>query len=146
MPEHSFRCQSCGKTTRILFSLEQHPYPDVARCAACGNPAVRYFERAPGMQPDIWNPTFDVQAGRAFSSRRQRDEWLKSKGLGIISTEEFDRNVLPREHPDEIAWDSERWHEAAKKAHDDIYYGNVEVPAPPSLDEADQPIITVGKE
>ncbi len=138
MPEHAFRCV-CGQKTRIYFPLEAYPYPDALPCA-CGGQLVRFFERAPGMAPDVWNPTYDHALGAWVTSRRQREEIAKEKGLAIMGKEEYERSRKAHVPKDEFTFSPEEkklLHESAEKAWNDLHYGNVEAPETPTVDMAD---------
>lgn len=138
MPEHAFRC-TCGKGTRIYFPLESYPYPDALPCT-CGGQLVRFFEGAPGMAPDVWNPTYDHALGAWVTSRKQREQIAREKGFEIMGKEEFDRSRKAAKPKDEFTFTEQEkglLRESAEKAWNDIKYGNVEVPETPTVDTAD---------
>lgn len=142
MPEHAYRCD-CGQKKRIYYPLEAYPYPETLPCR-CGRALVRFFEGAPSITPDVWNPYYDQQLGITVTSNKQRDEYLKKKGLGAVSTEEFNRKAKEQSLPSEMRWDSRKWHESAEKAYNDLKYGNVEVPEVPSTETVDTaPVLAV---
>lgn len=134
MPEREYHC-ACGEEVAIFYAVSDYPWPTELRCR-CGGALRLYFKRAPGMVPDIWNPYHDQQLGITVSSRAQLNQHLKEKNLAPVSTEEFNRKARDQAQPDEMKWDSKKWHESAQKAYNDLYYGNVEVPATPSVDTA----------
>ena len=135
MPEHAFRC-TCGQKTRIYFDLSQYPFPEELPCR-CGGRLVRFFEGAPGMAPDVWNPTYDHALGAWVTSRKQREQVAKSKGLEIMGKEEFERSRKAHVPKDEFTFtpeESQKLRDCAEKAYNDLHYGNVEVPEIPTVD------------
>lgn len=134
MPEHAYRC-TCGERTRMYFPLSDYPFPEELPCR-CGKKLVRFFEGAPGMQPDIWVPYHDHGLGVTVTSRSQRDRIAKEKGLSIVSTEEFNKKTGHASQKEEFGWDREKWRDCAEKAYNDLKYGNVEVPETPAVDTA----------
>jgi hypothetical protein len=139
MPEHSYRCE-CGERATIYYAINQYPYPEELPCR-CGKRLVRFFERAPGMAPDIWHPYYDHQLGSVVTSRAQRDRVAKEKGLAIMGREEFDRSRKAHTPKDEMPFDRERWRDAADKAYNDLKYGNVAIPEMPTVDTADAAVV-----
>ncbi len=135
MPEHAYRC-TCGQKTRIYYTLEAYPYPEELPCR-CGQKLVRFFEGAPSIDPDVWNPYYDQQLGVMITSNAQRKQVMKEKNLDAVSTEEFNRKSRDAEPPAEMKWDSKLWHESAEKAYNDLKYGNVPVPETTAIDTAD---------
>lgn len=141
MPEHSYRC-TCGERTRVLFSLQQYPFPETLPCR-CGGQLVRFFERAPGIAPDIWAPYYDQQLGAVVTSRAQRAALAKSKGFDeILGVEEYERSRKAHVPKDEFSFsaaDKEAFRDSADKAMNDLKYGNVPVPEMPTLEAVDTP-------
>lgn len=135
MPEHAYRC-ACGQKTRIYYPLGAYPYPEELPCR-CGQKLVRFFEGAPAIDPVIWNPYYDQQLGMTITSNSQRRAVLKAKGLDMVSTEEFNRKNKEATPDHEMKWDSQKWKDSAEKAYNDLKYGNVEAPAPPTVDTDD---------
>jgi len=139
MPEHSYRCD-CGNRLRRQFSLDEYPYPNEIPCS-CGGRLTRFFERAPGMTPDIWSPYYDHQLGAVVTSRAQREQVAREKGFEIMGKEEFDRNRKMHSPKEDMPWDGEKFRDAAEKAYNDLKYGNVEVPKPATVDMATDPVV-----
>lgn len=139
MPEHAFRC-SCGKATRIYFALEQYPFPDALPCA-CGGQLVRFFEGAPGMAADVWNPYYDVGLGAWVKSRAHRKELAAAAGFDeILGPEEYERSRKAHVPKDEFTFsekDKETFRDCADKAMNDLKYGNVPAPEPERLEAVD---------
>lgn len=145
MPEHAFRC-TCGQLTRIYFDLSQYPYPDALPCR-CGGQLVRFFEGAPGIEPDIWHPYFDHGLGTWVKSRAHRQRVAREKGFDeIMGKEEFERSRKAHTPKDEFAFseaDRTAFRDAADKAYNDLKYGNVPIPEPEKLESVDTPDVHV---
>lgn len=137
MPEHAYRCV-CGEKIHVFFDRSQYPFPESYPCK-CGRSLVRFFEGAPSMQPDIWNPYYDHQLGAMVTSRSERDRIAKEKGLVIMGKEEFKRSQDAHHEKDEFAFSPQEqklYRESAEKAYNDLKYGNVPVPEMPTVDAA----------
>lgn len=139
MPEHAFRC-TCGALTRIYFDQSQYPFPDALPCR-CGGQLVRFFESAPGIAPDIWNPQYDMALGQVIHSRQHRKEVAASLGFDeILGVEEYERSRKAHSPKDEFTFseaDRAAFRDAADKAMNDLKYGNVPVPEPATLSAVD---------
>lgn len=137
MPEHAYRCE-CGEKIHVYFEVGQYPYPNEYPCK-CGRSLVRFFEGAPSIEPDIWNPYYDHQLGEVVTSRAQRDRVAKEKGLVIMGKEEFERSKNNHRPKDEFTFterEQKLWRESAEKAHADLTAGNVPTPEVPTVDMA----------
>lgn len=137
MPEHAYRCD-CGQKIHVFFDQSQYPFPETYPCK-CGRVLTRFFEGAPGIHPDIWNPYFDQALGCWISSRAERDRIVAKKGLGIMGRDEYTRGLKNYTPKDEIEFtpaEKKLWRESAEKAHADLLAGNVPVPEVPTVDMA----------
>jgi hypothetical protein len=106
---HDFHCGKCGMCEEISFSS----FADFVReveCA-CGGVAVQTWRKAPGLagvsEPGTrgitrtFHPgTYDVQAGRVFDSRSDREKWAKSRGLIGMGPEEYKRTMDNTNEPE----------------------------------------------
>jgi hypothetical protein len=70
-------------------------------CQNCAGVAQQIWLRAPGLagveEPSTrgirrtFQPGYDVQSGRVFNSRTEREKWAKGRGLEGLGPEEFKR-------------------------------------------------------
>lgn len=102
MIRHDFHCRDCGETQEVGFAT----FIDFRRevPCLCGGRAFQVWTRAPGLagvsEPGTrgiaksFNPgQYDVQAGRVFESRTERDKYVKSRGLVAMGADEYRRSV-----------------------------------------------------
>lgn len=108
---HDFLCPKCGGWTEVSFTLaelEKGP-PRQIECS-CGGVARHTWRTAPGLagvtEPGTrgirktFEPgTYDVQAGRSFASLKERDDYLKRRGLVALGPEEFKRTIDSTNEP-----------------------------------------------
>lgn len=136
MPAHDYQCLSCRKVHEVHFVLGDYPYPKFILCP-CGQMAPQVWLQAPAIQPDpYWNPQYDRQLGAMITSKQQRDQILKEKGLVAISKEEFTRRAGDVDPDPEPEVDRTLLKETAEKAWNDLKYGNVPKPQQETLAEA----------
>lgn len=138
MPTHDFRCTKCGATWEVFMTIDQlrRELP-----CSCGGVAVLTWLKAPGLggvsEPSTrgvrptFKPGFDVQLGRHFNTRSERDSYAKSRGLEIVGPEEWKRNADAGKRETEItraeltevmkdAWDQVKADEAKGKPADPL--------------------------
>lgn len=81
MPIYEYDCTNCARRFEWYKGSvgpdNTHTCPD---CGATANLAVS----VPAMQPDdLWFGKYDESLGREFSSRKQRDDYCKTKGIEV---------------------------------------------------------------
>lgn len=136
MPTHDYRCHGCHRVLEMTFPLADYPYPKFVICP-CGQHASQVWLTAPSIQPDpYWNPQYDKQLGVMISSKQQRDQILKEKGLVAISKEEFTRRAGDVDPDPQPEVDKAALTETALKTWNDLKYGNVPKPQTETLAEA----------
>ena len=97
---HDYHCLKCGAFTEVTWLRFEDFRRDVE--CGCGGVAVQTWRKAPGLagvsEPGTRGITrtfepgrYDIQAGRSFASRSERDRYLKAKGLIAMGPEEFKR-------------------------------------------------------
>lgn len=83
MPLREYRCEKCGTRVEDLFWNE---YPRSIRCPRCGGKAVyricdTKYEKLGDRQPKRFKVDFrdgyDIGAGRYFSTKRDRENWMR---------------------------------------------------------------------
>ena len=100
-------------------------------CQNCGGVAIQVWLQAPGLagveEPGTrgvsrsFEPGHDVQSGRYFNSRAERDRYVKGRGLELMGPKEWDRTwkALPSERePDRATLE-----EAAQKSWERLQAG-----------------------
>jgi len=109
---HDFRCAKCGFTFEVAFPSSLDFKREIP-CRNCEGVAVQIWLRAPGLagveEPGTrgisrsFQPGYDVQSGRHFNTRADRDRYVKERGLVLMGPQEWDRTrkAMPeRPEPD----------------------------------------------
>jgi len=101
MLRHDFKCKACGHQEEVCFESYEEFSREV-RCS-CGGQAVPIWTKAPGLagcaEPSTrgvertFKPGYDIQAGRHFNDRAERDRYLKRRGLMALGPDEFKRSM-----------------------------------------------------
>jgi hypothetical protein len=99
LPRYDFRCAKCGTVFETSMSFEQLRRELPCRC---GGVAVLAWLKAPGLagvsEPSTrgitrtFTPGYDIQLGKTFADRAERDRYLKSRGLEAVGPDEWHRN------------------------------------------------------
>jgi len=128
---HDFKCAKCGNIFVVAFDSSedfQRTWP----CLTCGGNANQIWLQAPGLagveEPGTrgvsrsFEPGHDVQSGRFFNTRAERDRYVKGRGLELMGPKEWDRTFKalpsgPRE-PDRATLE-----EAAQKSWERLQAG-----------------------
>lgn len=72
-----FECPSCGNEFEEFVTGD-----DGVACTRCGHKSHSVIRIAPAVQGcDSFNPHYDIQLGRYFASRAERQAHLKEKGM-----------------------------------------------------------------
>jgi len=117
----------------------------------CGGVAVQIWLRAPGLagveEPSTrgvhrsFQPGYDVQAGRHFNSRSEREQWAKSKGLEGLGETEYRRTVAAA--PAEPEPDFSTLKDTIADAYEEVAAGK-QGPPLARIDSDTKPIIVGG--
>lgn len=151
MIRHDFRCTKCNYTYEISFasSLDfRREWP----CPNCAGIGIQIWLKAPGLagveEPGTrgvdrsFIPGMDIQSGRYFNTRAERDRYVKSKGLELMGPKEWDRTRknLPSREP---KVDETKLVDACEHAWQDLTAGRK---APPMEKYKDEDVILNAKE
>ncbi len=119
-------------------------------CSNCAGVAVHIWLRAPGLagveEPGTrgvsrsFQPGHDIQSGRYFNTRSERDRYVKSRGLELMGPKEWDRTrkALPENPEPKVS--EEKLAEACQKSWEELQAGHR--PPPMEKFETDDAIIT----
>lgn len=130
------RCLKCSATTEAFLVTAQDKVP-----CDCGGVATVVWLKAPGMVPDsFWNPQHDVQLGVTITSRKQRDDLLKERGLVAMGADEH-RRTQSQLHAEPEPDHSGAFREAMEKAMSDCLHGRVPKVETPTIDTTDAIIV-----
>lgn len=101
MIRHDYLCLKCGHSEEVVFESFAEFRREIA--CTCGGTAVQVWLQAPGLagvsEPGTrgvdrtFQPGYDVQAGRTFYDRSQRDAYLRKRKLIGLGPEEFKRTL-----------------------------------------------------
>lgn len=100
---HDYLCNKCGGWAEVSFeSYELFDQHRTIPCV-CGGLARQTWKVSPGLagvsEPGTrgvdrtFQPGYDIQSGKTFYDRAQRDAYLKKRGLIGLGPEEFKRTL-----------------------------------------------------
>ena len=118
MIRHDLKCQNCGCLMRdiVLASAKQ---VEEFECGQCGGNVSIVYLQFPGLlgleTGSSFRPGYDVQLGKIFQSRSERDSHVKARGLVALGPDEYKRTMNTM-HDSEPAFDDAGFEEAAKRA------------------------------
>lgn len=152
MIRHDYLC-GCGKWTTVEYAGVAEIGETLQReiGCECGGVARHTWRTGPGLG-GVWEPGtrgvtrtftpggYDIQAGRSFDSLRERESYLKSRGLVALGPEEYKRTIDSANEPQP---DFSRLPEAMKDAWDEVKAGKA---APPVARMDDLSQVTLTKE
>ena len=107
-----YRCRSCSAWQEKFFFTDEQVVESLA--CVCGGTAIRTWAKAPGLagvsEPGTrgitrtFHPGYDVQSGKFFETRTERDGYLKARGLVGLGPDEYRRSAsAATPQPDDIA-------------------------------------------
>lgn len=148
MIRHDFRCGKCQFVFEVTFdsSLDfKREWP----CQNCGGVAVQIWLRAPGLagveEPSTrgisrsFQPGYDIQSGRYFNSRSERDRYVKERGLVLMGPQEWDRTRKAQSETHTPKINERALEEAAQKSWERLQAG--ERPERMEQFKEDEPIL-----
>ena len=101
MITHDYHCSKCQLWVEIRF--DSHTQFVRSFECECGGALVQTWRQAPGLsgcsEPGqrgidaTFRSGYDVQAGRYFYDRAERDKYLKKRGLIGLGPQEFERSL-----------------------------------------------------
>lgn len=101
MIRHDYLCTSCGHTEEVVFDDFSQFQKEIP--CSCGGRAVQVWLQAPGLagvsEPGsrgidrTFTPGYDIQSGRIFADRADRDKYLRERKLIALGPEEYKRSV-----------------------------------------------------
>lgn len=134
MIQHDYRCSKCSTTYEIAWNTFEDFRKEVD--CACGGTAIQVWRKAPGLagveEPSTrgvrrtFHAGLDVQTGKYFQSRVERERYIRSRGLEIIGPEEHKRmltQITPDPEPEMAGLK-----DAMEKSWQELHAGK---PAPP---------------
>jgi hypothetical protein len=96
-----YRCGRCSAWQERFFFTRNEVALTLPCC--CGGVAVKAWFKAPGLagvsEPGTrgvtrtFQPGYDVQSGKFFGDRAERDDYLKGRGLIALGPEEYKRTA-----------------------------------------------------
>ena len=132
MIRHDFRCVKCGCTFEISFASGddfRREWP----CPTCAGSAIQVWLPAPGLagvsEPGTrgvsrsFEPGHDVQSGRYFNDRAERDRYVKGRGLELMGPKEWDRTMKAMPDPTDREPNRATLEEAAQKSWERLQAG-----------------------
>lgn len=132
MIRHDFKCTKCGMVAEVTFDSSSD-FRKEWPCANCGGVAVQIWLRAPGLagveEPSTrgvsrsFEPGYDIQSGRYFNTRSERDRYVKARGLELMGPQEWDRTRKAMPESPEHKVNERALEEAAQKAWERLQAG-----------------------
>ena len=131
MIRHDFACTKCGMRFEVTFDSSSD-FRKEWPCENCGGVAVQIWLQAPGLagveEPSTrgvarsFEPGWDVQSGKYFNTRAERDRYVKGRGLELMGPKEWDRTL--KNLPSEREPDRATLEEAAQKSWERLQAGD----------------------
>jgi hypothetical protein len=142
---HDFRCTKCKFQFEVVFDCSdafRREWP----CVNCSGVAHQVWLRAPGLagvsEPSTrgvsrsFEPGWDVQSGKYFNDRAERDKYVKGRGLELMGPKEWDRTMKALPDPTSREPDRATLEEAAEKSWQRLQAGERPEPMEPFKPES----------
>lgn len=132
---YPYRCQDCGIRFDRVFSMSTYPAEVECKCGGVGHRViatgiqfgVEYVERVNG-------DGFNRGAGRAFSNRREMNEWMKANEMRLMGPEEV---AVERQYLSDL--------KQAKADLGDAFTGDLPRPAPKALGIPEETLVEAAR-
>jgi hypothetical protein len=118
MITHDLKCQSCGLLLRDIRLMSVKEVATL-QCGRCHGRLGIIYLAFPGLlgveTGSSFKSGYDVQLGKSFDSRSERDSYVRQKGLVAMGPDEY-RRTMNTMHDSEPAFDDAGFEGAAKRA------------------------------
>jgi hypothetical protein len=141
---HDFHDPKCGQTFEVTFACSSDFRREVP--CYCGGTAHQVWLRAPGLagvsEPGTrgvsrsFEPGHDVQSGRWFNDRAERDRYVKGRGLELMGPKEWDRTMKSLPDPTDREPNRATLEKAAQKSWERLQAGERPEPMEPFRPES----------